>query len=138
MPDSDYRVVESNNCITWYKDINGKEVLFSMWCYNSNGELNSKYDLPAMIFAINNKYWYKDGIRHRDGNLPACECEDGKFWYKDGRRHRDDGLPACEWVDGTREWYKNGKHYRDDGLPAIEWANGSKWWYKNGKITKKQ
>lgn len=41
------------------------------------------------------KYWYKKGLLHRDGDLPAVELSNGtKAWYKDGLLHRDDDLPA--------------------------------------------
>jgi len=38
---------------------------------------------------------------HRDGS---------RFWYKDGMYHREDG-PAIDHVGGYRVWYLNGKRY---------------------------
>jgi hypothetical protein len=56
------------------------------------------------------------------------EYPDGdKFWYKDGRRHRENG-PAIEYTDGTKVWYKNGWWHREDG-PAKELPDGTKRWY---------
>ena len=56
---------------------------------------------------------------------------DDRFWYKDGVLHREDG-PAVECINGDKAWYKNGKLHREDG-PAIEWSNGDKEWFLDGK-----
>jgi hypothetical protein len=31
-----------------------------------------------------------------------------KYWYKNGMHHRDNGLPATIYPNGERIWYKNG------------------------------
>ena len=86
------------------------------------------------------KHYYKNGERHRDGNLPAIEYPDGeKHYYKNGERHRDGDLPAIEYADGTSRYFRNGKRHRDGELPAIEWSDGDKSYYKNGiRYTKEQ
>ena len=56
---------------------------------------------------------------------------DDRFWYKDGVLHREDG-PAVEYEDGDKAWYKNGIIHRDDG-PALEYLEGIKKWYLNGE-----
>lgn len=33
-----------------------------------------------------------------------------KIWHKNGLWHRDDNLPACEYDDGVKIWYINGKN----------------------------
>jgi hypothetical protein len=82
-----------------------------------------------------NKRWYKDGVLHRDGDLPAVEWSSGgKMWCKDGVLHRNGDLPAIEYPNGTKKWYKDGKRHRDGDRPAIEQANGSRCWYKNGEL----
>ena len=61
------------------------------------------------------EYWgiteyYKDGVLHRDGDLPAVISARGDLeYYKNGRRHRDNG-PAVIRKDGVCSWYKNGVH----------------------------
>lgn len=59
-----------------------------------------------------------------------------KYWYLNGIQHRDDGS-AIEYPDGSKFWYKNGKCHREDG-PAIELVDesicGSKSWYLNDKF----
>ena len=96
--------------------------------------------------------WYKEGLIHRDDDLPAVISEDNtewnirtctyirfenifsvdiykskKYWYKKGRLHRDNDLPAlCS--NGTQEWYINGKLHRDGDLPAIVYQNGNQKW----------
>ena len=54
---------------------------------------------------------------------------DSKFWYLNGILHREDG-PAVEYADGSKYWVLNGKLHREDG-PAIEYVNGDKEWYLN-------
>ena len=77
-----------------------------------------------------NRFWFLNGVRHREDG-PAVEYVFGtKHWYLNGERHREDG-PACEYHNGNKYWYKNGKRHREDG-PAIECANGYKEWYLNG------
>ena len=31
-----------------------------------------------------------------------------KFWWQNGQRHRDNDLPAVEGTDGTKEYWING------------------------------
>ena len=76
------------------------------------------------------KFWYKEGLFHREDG-PAFEFVDGfKEWYKEGKLHREDG-PAREYTDGSKEWYKEGKLHREDG-PAIEFVDGTKKYWLNG------
>jgi len=76
------------------------------------------------------KYWYRNGKRHREDG-PAIEWADGsKFWYLNGKCHRESG-PAIEYADGSKCWFRNGKLHREDG-PACEYADGTKYWYLNG------
>ena len=55
-----------------------------------------------------------------------------KSWWRDGERHRDGDLPAVEWSNGSKEWFFNGKHHRDGDKPAIERTDGFKKWYRDG------
>jgi hypothetical protein len=81
-----------------------------------------------------NKWWYKDGVLHRDDDLPAFERSDGsKSWWHNGKRHRDGDRPAVECPNGLKYWYEHGKLHRAGDLPAIEWSDGSKEWYNNDK-----
>ena len=39
-----------------------------------------------------NREWHKDGVLHRDGDLPAYISAQGdKEYYQNGKRHRDIG-----------------------------------------------
>jgi antitoxin component YwqK of YwqJK toxin-antitoxin module len=65
-----------------------------------------------MITSDGKQYWYKNGERHRDGDLPATIYPNGtKTWYKNGTLHRENDLPAVIWPDGTQKWFKNGKEF---------------------------
>ena len=86
-----------------------------------------------VVFSSGTRFWYKNGILHRDGDEPAEVWADGaRYWYKDGKQHRDGDEPAVVWADGSRHWYKNGKRHRDGDEPAVVWADGTRYWYKNG------
>ena len=68
--------------------------------------------INIIIEFSNDKYWYKNGVFHRDNDLPAIEYADGyKAWYKNGERHRGNDLPAIEYSNGYKEWFKNGIRY---------------------------
>jgi hypothetical protein len=42
------------------------------------------------------QYWYRDGLLHRDNDLPAITLNHGMgmYWYRDGVLHRDNGKPV--------------------------------------------
>jgi len=51
-------------------------------------------------------------ITHSFDDEPALICNDGtKSWYKDGLRHRDNNLPVVIYSDGDCEYYKNENRY---------------------------
>ena len=79
-------------------------------------------------------YWYKNNLRHRDGDLPAWIGPDGSLqWYQNGKTHRNDDLPAYIGADGTLQWRQNNQLHRICG-PARIWPSGElEWWinYKN-------
>jgi hypothetical protein len=91
------------------------------------------YNLTSGLFEIKGyKYWYLNGILHRD-NGPAFEGPYGmKKWYLNGFYHRMDG-PAVEHYYGDNKWYLNGYLHRIDG-PAVENDNGYQEWYLNGLL----
>jgi len=64
-------------------------------------------------------------------NGMVIDTDGSKFWYLNGVKHREDG-PAIEWSDGSKFWWLNDVLHREDGH-AIEWADGKKEWYLNGK-----
>ena len=78
--------------------------------------------------------WYKDGVLHRDDDLPAKTTRFGtQMWYKEGALHRDGDKPAVIRADGSKEWWINGWPHRDGDKPAIIRGNGTKEWYENGR-----
>ena len=44
-------------------------------------------------------------------------ADDSKFWYRNGLKHRDNDLPAVIYANGDKYWYKNGKM---DSTPIVE------------------
>ncbi len=79
----------------------------------------------------------KNGLSHRDNDLPAIEYDNGiKCWYQNGKLHRENDLPAIEGYDGTKCWYKNDNAHRI-GNPAIIYHDNTERFYINGiKYTK--
>ncbi len=64
-------------------------------------------------------YYYKNGLLHRDNDLPAFESFLGEQeWYQNGKRHRDNDLPAVTRYDGLKMWFHHGKQWRKNGLPT--------------------
>ena len=57
------------------------------------------------------------------------EINGNKYWYKEGLLHRENG-PAVEYNNGTKIWMINNKIHRLDG-PAIIRNDGSKSWFIN-------
>jgi hypothetical protein len=79
------------------------------------------------------QYWYKNGEKHRDNDLPAIiHANESQFWYQNGLRHRDNDLPAIIRTNGDQYWCKNGKLHRDNDLQVVIFSGGSQFWFKNG------
>jgi len=105
-----------------------------------NGLLHSYDDLPAAeSLYFKTKMWYKNGKRHRDGDLPAVYSSTNAEWYVDGKHHREGGLPAIIFKGNTglytsacKEWWVDGKRHREGGLPAVESENGPDEWWVDG------
>ena len=82
---------------------------------NDNGLWHRDGDLPALIYAEGDIFYYKDGNLYRDGDLLAVIYSDGsEFYYRDGKRHRDGGKPAVIYADGTVEYWVDGVKQIED------------------------
>jgi hypothetical protein len=104
------------------------------WCWFTHG-LCHRLDGPAKIYTYVRRYvdkdddptelgyelhinddadlkWYRDGVLHRDGDLPAVMLNYGAMgWFDHGRLHRGGDLPAI--IDGPRrEWWDAGERHR--------------------------
>jgi hypothetical protein len=54
------------------------------------------------------------------------------YWYKDGLLHRDNDLPSIIIKSGAKYWHINGVPSRlDISLPYIEMSNGDKYYKLN-------
>jgi hypothetical protein len=94
--------------------------------YRLLAKLHNHSDLPAVITNNGDLYWYSLGLLHRcDG--PEIMMFGREEWWKNGTRHRDGDLPAII----TREqsvWYANGRIHRDGGEPAIIEIGRMEWY----------
>src|ERR1700753_3724903 len=76
--------------------------------------------MTEILLYNGDRIWIKDGLIHRDNDLPASinTCGDQEWWIN-GKRHRDNDLPAIVTITGDQEWFKNGKRHRDNDNPAV-------------------
>lgn len=85
------------------------------------------------------KLWIKDGLLHREKNLPANNKANGEkeFWLK-GEQYRLQENGTKEFV-ATRSLSASLNYilHRYDNLPAIEYTNGDKEWWFEGKRHRK-
>ncbi len=82
-------------------------------------------DKFTIVRTFNNRTEYKIGRKlHREDGPAIIYNNETTYWWKDGLIHRDGDLPAVERADGHKEWWKNGQRHRDGHLPAIIYANG--------------
>lgn len=101
-------------------------------------KLHSFDDEPAIVYPNGEQNWYIDGVQERGGDRRSrvTTHADGtvnQFWYKNGLLHRDNDLPAVIGHDGTQMWYQDGRQHRGDDKPAIVRFNGSRLWLVNGQ-----
>ena len=51
----------------------------------------------GLIIEYGNKYWYKDDLLHREGDLPAIEYSNGtKYWYSFDKNGKITDIPTTE------------------------------------------
>lgn len=99
------------------------------------GKLHREYDLPAIIYANGDQFWYQHNKRHRDNDLPAVIYENGtQHWYRHDKRHRDNNFPAVICPNGVQQWFQHNKLHRDNDLPAVIHADGTQIWYQDDYI----
>lgn len=101
----------------------------SSWSTRINDKLHSIGDAPAIV-SHGEAFWYRDGILHRDNDLPAVvrdsvdlfdlSAEFQYEWWFEGKRHRQNSsLPAAIGFFGSQVYYQHGKIHNDTGRPAI-------------------
>lgn len=64
---------------------------------------------------------YKNGLLHSFDDQPAISLDNGtnKFWYRNGYRHRDGDKPAVVKGEKYMEWWVHGRLHRYDYKPSI-------------------
>ena len=83
-------------------------------------------------YTSNVRFYYKNGLYHRDNDLPAIIADNGsKHWFINGKRHRI-GNPAVMYSTGSQIWYFDDVMHREDG-PAYIIPNVNDRWYFRGK-----
>ena len=98
--------------------------------------MKNKKKSTCKVDQYGNKYWYLNGLCHRENDLPAVEGFNGtKEWFINGKLHRENDKPAIEYFNGDKYWCLNDKLHREKG-PAIEYTDNTKKWYWNGEEIK--
>ena len=110
------KVIISDEQVEWFESNNIKVNLLEEYKVDNRG----------------NQYWYKNGRKHRDDDLPAEISVGNQYWFKNGKLYRDNDLPTAIHLNGDRFWHKNNNLHRDNDLPAVILSNGTQYWFKNG------
>ena len=102
----------------------------TIW-YNKDDEIHRGDGLPAIIRPTGSTEYFVNGIRHRDGGLPAIDDDVAnlKCWIENGVFHRKNGLPAVmkdrkfhwgyflgPYFTFTELYYERGISYRKNRL----------------------
>lgn len=96
--------------------------------YYKNGVIHRDNDLPA---EVGTKWieWYCNGLIHRSNDLPARINKYGvQQWYKRDKQYRVDDKPTTVLPGVYSMWNKDNKYSRKNGLPNIEFDMGTKCW----------
>ena len=72
-------------------------------------------DKPTRTDGDGTKYWENSkGGLHRDDDLPAVIHANGdSYWFQDDVLHRDNNLPAIVFSSGHCEWWINGDFIKE-------------------------
>ncbi len=76
-----------------------------------------------MLIKFNYGCWkfeyYNNNLQdHRIGFASAQDIQNNKWWSKNGFRHREDG-PAVEYINSYNFYHLNGKRYEEKQYWAI-------------------
>jgi hypothetical protein len=91
---------------------------------NKFGLLHSLDDKPSII-DNGDLYWHKDGLLHRDNDLPSIIMNNGnKYWHINGEPSRSDiSLPFIEKSDGEKHYRLKDGGYKIISLLREDWFN---------------
>ena len=159
-------LVDDKVVVSYVEKVYDGNILIKIKYLNENKQLDRKIcsdkienDEPSVIAYYKNgnimyEDWYRNGNRHRDGDLPAyIEYYDNKgliyfkSWWKNNEKHRDGDKPAYIQYDSDSKiiiesWWKNNEKHRaseEGDLPAhIEYnSNGDivgEYWYQDDRL----
>jgi hypothetical protein len=90
-------------------------------------------EIPIMFIVNGFAQWrLPNGDLHSpDNDTPAKINAYGAFYYRNGLVHRDNNLPAAVFNDGAREYYVHNRLHNTIG-PAVIRANGDCAYFVNG------
>lgn len=98
------------------KPKDGTHIFFLMSCLDEQG-IENEFDVYLLL--------------HHDDDIPAMDAYGFKQFFKNGITHRDGDLPAIIRQDGSADYYKNGLLYRHGDMPSIIRWDGCVDCYKN-------
>ena len=91
---------------------------------------------PAREEPDGKRYWYKNGLKHRDGDLPAVIFANGhRRWFADGVDHRDPKKHRSTFVAAWRPYTRfTAKRSTGSHRPIIIGADGECVWQEIGSV----
>jgi hypothetical protein len=94
---------------------------------NKYGEIHSKYGNPAEIKETGTYVWYKNGLRHRDGDMPAeiVHHSGSMTWARSGIIWRE-GLKPAMITQSNVYWYECGIQVAQISTEDVSYATQNK------------
>ena len=83
-------------------------------------EEKKKKDEPTEVHHGTKIWKNENGEKHRVNGPAVLDERGNEYWYRNGDRHRDDDLPAIVIPDRRLEWFFSGKQHR-----SIHGENGA-------------
>ena len=87
---------------------------------------------PTEVLEDGTLVWKKNGLIHRDDNLPAIVHPNHDIEYRSMGVLHNTYLPSLVLGDGTIEWYENDENHRLNGPAVID--DSGVMWFNHGKV----
>jgi hypothetical protein len=110
-----------NNCITYYRGYKNDPKSFRIHREERDSDgltLPSKIKYDPYIGGDVIKYWYRNGLLHRDEWEGPAVLGPNRVWYNQGMVHRVDGPAIIYEGDFMQVWYLFNRVHRENG-PAV-------------------
>lgn len=87
-----------------------------------DNKLHSVGDEPAVVYADGTKWWYREGLIHRDNGPAVVHPNGAQEWWLNNQRQRTE-YPDSEGIHpdlrGVKQFYENGVLVREEYPPRL-------------------